>query len=198
MERDGVLNSLAMDPVRGVLDSPLSGEHLVVHRHASSFVRSLNERGYLVIVVTEQPAIARGELTSMALSRIHHRLQAVLGAAGARIDGVFHCPHDPGIPTARGPRGDLAARCRCKRPAPGLILSAAHVHNVDLHRSFMICRNLKDVRAGRFAALETILLTDVRMRDIEASPDLRPHHAGRSLPEILRIIDSAREALLQQ
>ena len=198
LDRDGVLNNLVPDPDRGVLDSPLDSGDLTIQRHASAFVRSLNRRGFLVLVVTDQPALAHGRLTSMDLSRIHQRLREAIAASGGRIDGIHYCPHDPAASATRGRIAEFAIVCRCKKPAPGLIFRAAQLHNADLQSSFMICRNLKDVKAGRAAALETVLLTDVQMRDIEAPPGLRPHHAAAKLTDVLRIIDSAQQSILDQ
>ena len=196
-DRDGILNSLVFDEVRGVMDSPLSADRLELFRDAPAFVQALNKRGYLVLVVTDQPFIARGRLSPIGLDRIHRKLRESL--IGARIDGIFFCPHDPDAHAAPGSRvrEEFATACRCRKPAPGLILRAAQSHSVDLARSFMVCRNLEDVKAGRSAALETILLADARMDEIEAPPDLRPHHAVANFADVVRIIDAARNAALR-
>jgi D-glycero-D-manno-heptose 1,7-bisphosphate phosphatase len=192
LDRDGVLNHLAHDTVRDSSGGPLSVEQFELIRLAPTFVRSLNDRGFLAIVVTNQPALAQGRLSPMGLARIHRRLQDELAASGARIDGIHFCPHDA---DADSPLGrEYAIPCRCKKPAPGLILRAAQLHRVDLTRSFMICRDITDVKAGRSAALETILLTNSRMRDLEVSPELRPHHVATDLIGVLRLIDAARES----
>lgn len=199
LERDGTLNSLVFDEMRGVMAGPLQSDQLSLERQAGSFVRGLNERGFLVLVVTNQPAVAQGRLDSMGLARIHERLRVSLSELGARIDGTFVCPHDAdagSLPGARV-RPELAIDCHCRRPAPGLLLRAAAVHQVDLPRSFMICRNLKDVKAGRSATVETVLLTDVQLVQIEASPELRPNHVANDLVEVLRIIDNSRELMAQ-
>jgi histidinol phosphatase-like enzyme len=132
----------------------------------------------------------------MGLDRIHLELRRQLTQAGARIDGVYSCPHDPEARLVRGARPveEFIATCRCRRPAPGLILRAAATHKVDLSRSFMLCRDLKDIKAGRAATVETIFLTRAKMSEIEAPPDLRPHHVSVDLSGALRIIDASREA----
>lgn len=186
-----MLNHLAHDPVRDAPDSPLSVEQFALFRGAPAFVQSLNARGFLVIVVTDQPALARGRLTLIGLARIHRQLRDEIAAVGGRIDGIHFCPHDADADSAVGK--EYAIGCRCRKPAPGLILRAAQSHNVDLSRSFMVCRDLKDVKAGRSAALETILLTRSSMAEIEASPDLRPHLVVPNLVDVLGIIDAARQ-----
>lgn len=196
LERDGILNNLVHDEVRGEMDSPLSVDQLVLFRHATSFVKELTSRGFLVLVATNQPRLAQGRLSSIGLDRIHRKLCDDIAAGGGRIDGIFFCPHDPQAHEAPGAnvRDDYAVPCRCRKPAPGMILRAAQLHKVDLPRSFMVCRDLTDVKAGRSAALETILLTKSRLGEIEASPDMRPHHVVLQLTDALRIIDAVREA----
>ena len=179
--------------------APLASARLFLERQAAAFVRGLNERGYLVLVISNQPAIAQGRLDFRGLDRIHERLRGDLSDAGARIDGVFVCPHDEGAEAAGGPgvRHELAIACQCRRPAPGLLLQAASVHRVDLPRSFMICRNLKDVRAGKVALVETVLLTEVDAVQIEVPPELRPSHVVTDLVEALEVMDASREAALR-
>ena len=199
LERDGTLNSLVFDKIRGVMGGPLQPEQLSLERQAVNFVRGLNQRGFLVLVVTSQPTVAHGRLDWMGLDRIHQRLRASLSELGARIDGTFVCPHDADAGSLPGTavRSDLAIACQCRRPAPGLLLRAAAAHQVDLPRSFMICRNLKDVKAGRSATVETVLLTDAKLVQIEASPELRPNHVASDLVEVMNIIDRSREAMVQ-
>jgi D-glycero-D-manno-heptose 1,7-bisphosphate phosphatase len=195
LDRDGILNGLVHDETRDVMGSPLAVDELALFRHAPSFVQAMNARGFLVLVTTNQPALAHGRLSPIGLDRIHRKLCDDIAAGGGRIDGIFFCPHDSDahvVPGARV-RKEYAIPCRCRKPAPGMILRAAQTHKVDLPRSFMVCRDLEDVKAGRSAALETILLSDVRLRQIEASPDLRPHHVVPELPDVVRIIDATHQ-----
>ncbi len=199
LERDGVLNSLVFDEARGGMASPLQPDQLSLERQAASFVSKLNRRGFLVLVVTSQPGIAQGRLDSMRLDRIHNRLRARLASSEGRLDGVFVCPHDADAQAEPGLtiRPELTVDCQCRCPAPGLLLKAAAVHRVDIPRSFMICQDLQDVKAGRSATVETILLTNSKLSQIEAAPELRPNHVAVDLATALSIIDASREAALQ-
>lgn len=197
MERDGVLNGLVLDEVRAVMDSPLDERSIHLTRQAAAFVHALNERGYLALVVSEQPAVAQGRLSRLGLDRIHQRLHGDLEAAGARLDGIYVCMHDADahdIPGAAA-REDLVKACRCRRPAPGLLLAAASQHRVDMQRSYMICRDQRDVRAGRAAALETCLLTRAELSDFDGPADMRPHHVSPDLLGFVRILDAERRGV---
>ncbi|MCB9889082.1 MAG: HAD-IIIA family hydrolase [Planctomycetes bacterium] len=200
LDRDGILNALVFDDACGVMGPPLDVEHVVLLRDAAELVRALNERGYLVLVVTSQPALAQGRLSVMKLDLIHGRLRMLLARAGARVDGFFFCPHDPRARYVPGAsvRPELVTGCRCAKPSPVLILQAAGVHRVELRRSFMLCRDLRDVRAGRSATVDTILLTKGSMTDLEAPPELRPGHVAVDASAVVHVIDSLREAMMNE
>jgi D-glycero-D-manno-heptose 1,7-bisphosphate phosphatase len=103
----------------------------------------LNRSGYLVIVVSNQRCVAKGLISSAALESIHQRMCDELAAHGARIDYVYYCPHEEYPP------------CSCRKPEPGLLLTAARIHEVDLSASWMIGDSESDVEAGRNAGCRT-------------------------------------------
>ncbi|NLW51107.1 MAG: HAD family hydrolase [Candidatus Brocadiaceae bacterium] len=114
-------------------------------------LHALREAGYLLLVVTNQSAIARGWLSEPELVRIHAELNARLRAAGASVDAFYYCPHLPD-----GAVAQYARACDCRKPAPGLILRAAGEWRVDLGRSFMVGDSERDVEAGRRAGCRTV------------------------------------------
>lgn len=198
LDRDGTLNEMVYDPDHGVMDSPFVPEQLMLRRQAATFVGALNELGYLCLVVTNQPGLAKGTLTLERLARIHDKLSADLRRNGAALDGIYFCPHHPDAgPSAR--RG-LAVACACRKPAPGLILEAAADHRVDLRRSFMVGDGLVDVEAGRRAGVSTILVTKAQaalLEKIDERPDARPDHWAADLHGALAIIAGQRNARTQ-
>ena len=120
-------------------------------------IRTINASGYLCIVVTNQPVIARGEVTVPALTEIHHKLETLLGLEGAYIDGLYYCPHHPhkGYP---GEIPELKIDCDCRKPKPGMLLQAAKDFNIDLSQSFMVGDGEHDIKAGLAAGCRTILV----------------------------------------
>ena len=117
----------------------------------------LNEEGYLVIVVTNQPVVARGELSFEKLHEIHRKMETMLGLKGAYLDGIYVCPHHPDKGYI-GEISELKIDCECRKPKPGLLLRAANDFIVELEESCMIgdCEN--DIEAGRAAGCKTVFI----------------------------------------
>ena len=120
-------------------------------------IKKINASGYLCIVVTNQPVIARGEITYGQLDEIHKKMETELGFAGAYVDGLYYCPHHP----HKGYEGEvveLKIDCDCRKPKPGMLIKAAEEHNIDLSQSFMVGDGENDVKAGLAAGCKTVLL----------------------------------------
>ena len=120
-------------------------------------IRAINESGYLAIVVTNQPVIARGEITWEELREIHNKMETLLGLEGAYLDGIYFCPHHP----HKGYEGEISGLkidCDCRKPKPGLLLKAAEDFNIDMSQSWMIGDGENDVKAGEAAGCKSILI----------------------------------------
>ena len=113
----------------------------------SEAIKLINQSGYLAIVVTNQPVIARGEVTWDELHEIHRKMETLLGKDGAYIDGIYICPHHPDK-GFEGERPEYKIDCDCRKPKPGLLLQAAQDYNIDLTQSYMIGDSERDVEAG--------------------------------------------------
>lgn len=123
----------------------------------SEAVRMINESGYLAIVVTNQPVIARGEVTYGQLDEIHNKMETLLGMDGAFLNGIYYCPHHPD----KGYEGEipeLKCVCACRKPEPGMLLQAAEDFNIDLSESWMVGDGENDIRAGKNAGCRTALI----------------------------------------
>ena len=130
-------------------------------------IKKINNSGFLAIVVTNQPAIARGELDFSMLEEINNKLETLLGKEGAYLDAIYYCPHH----TQKGFPGERAAykcKCNCRKPNPGLLLKAALDFNIDLKQSYMIGDRSRDIEAGENASCKkNILITpDKQLIDI--------------------------------
>lgn len=120
-------------------------------------IKKINESGYLAIVVTNQPVIARGEVSKSLLQEIHNKMQVLLGQEGSYVDGVYYCPHHPD----KGFEGEIAelkCECLCRKPKPGLLLQAAEEFNIDLSESWMVGDSEIDVMAGINAGCKTAII----------------------------------------
>ena len=120
-------------------------------------IKIINASGYLAIVVTNQPVIARGEVTWDELEEIHNKMETELGKQGAYLDAIYFCPHHP----HKGYEGEveeLKIDCDCRKPKPGMLLKAAEDFNIDLKKSYMVGDSENDVKAGIQAGCMTILI----------------------------------------
>jgi D-glycero-D-manno-heptose 1,7-bisphosphate phosphatase len=120
-------------------------------------IKKINSSGYLAIVITNQPVVARGEVTWSELEDIHNKMETLLGFGGAYLDGIYYCPHHP----HKGYEGEvveLKIDCNCRKPKPGLLLKAAKDFNIDLNQSYMIGDGENDNKAGIAAGCKTDLV----------------------------------------
>jgi histidinol-phosphate phosphatase family protein len=141
LDRDGVINRKA------------DGENYITCWEDFHFlpqvadgIALLNRAGWSVIVISNQRCVAKGLLSVETLEAIHQRMSEELCAAGAKVDGVYYCPHEK------------EEACNCRKPAPGMLLAAAKEHQIDLRSSWMIGDSQTDVEAGRRAGCRTAQL----------------------------------------
>lgn len=120
-------------------------------------IGKINASGYLAIVVTNQPVIARGEVTVPQLNEIHNKMETLLGYEGVYVDAIYYCPHHPHKGYA-GEIPELKFDCECRKPKAGMFLQAAKDFNIDLSQSWMIGDGENDVKAGIAAGCKTALI----------------------------------------
>ena len=120
-------------------------------------IKKINQSGYLAVVVTNQPVIARGEVTYEGLHMIHNKMETLLGNDGAYLDGIYFCPHHPDK-GFDGEIKELKIDCNCRKPKAGLLLQAANDLNIDLEQSWMIGDGKNDILAGKNAGCNTALI----------------------------------------
>ena len=120
-------------------------------------IQKINDSGYLAIVITNQPVVARGEVTYHQLLDIHNKMETLLGQKGAYVDAIYFCPHHP----HKGYEGEiteLKIDCECRKPKPGMLLQAAKDFNIDLKHSWMLGDGENDVKAGIAAGCKAALI----------------------------------------
>lgn len=146
LDRDGTINKY-VGFLRDIDDFTLING-------ASEAIKKINSSGYLAIVVTNQPVIARGEVTFDELDNIHNKMETLLGKEGAYLDAIYYCPHHP----HKGYDGEipeLKFDCDCRKPKPGMLFKAATDFNIDLSQSWMIGDGDNDILAGESAGCKT-------------------------------------------
>ncbi|HEX4795721.1 MAG TPA: HAD-IIIA family hydrolase [Humisphaera sp.] len=152
LDRDGVLiRTFVRD---GVPHPPDNFDQVEILPGVPEALAQLRELGFLLLVVTNQPDVARGTQRREVVEEINRSLCYHL-----MLDGIYTCYHDN------------ADRCDCRKPAPGLLLRAAAEHNVKLSASFMIGDRASDIAAGQRAGCQTLLIERPYSRCTDVKPD---------------------------
>lgn len=186
-DRDGVVNV-----ERGHISSE---DEVELYPGVAEALKMLKNAGYLCVVVTNQPVVARGECSMDALQRIHGRIDMLLGRSGAYFDAWYVCPHHPdrGFP---GEIADLKISCNCRKPATGLLEQCQRDLNVDLKLSWVIGDQTRDVQMAKNAGLSSILVsTGLAGRDRKF--DVEPLYIAKDCLDAARLICSIRPAELR-
>ena len=139
LDRDGVINHLMEDDVTTVDGwDPIPGSIEAINR--------LKKAGYLVTIASNHAGIASGHYTEEELQQMHAKMQRLLAARGASVDGIFYCPH--------GPREN----CVCRKPKPGLLFQIAREFDIDLSQTPVVGDNISDIKAARMANAKPVLV----------------------------------------
>ena len=149
LDRDGTINKY-VGFLRNIDDFELIDG-------VANAIKKINDSGYLAIVITNQPVIARGEVTIDQLNEIHNKMETLLGLEGAYLDSIYYCPHHPDK-GFEGEIPELKINCECRKPKPGLLLQAAKDFNIDLSQSWMVGDSESDILAGKAAGCKTALI----------------------------------------
>jgi D-glycero-D-manno-heptose 1,7-bisphosphate phosphatase len=168
VDRDGVINEPVWDARTDSFESPYRPDDVALVPGAADALARLRDAGYLLVLVSNQPAAAKGTATRAALDAVHER---VVDALRIELDGVYYCYHHP----------DFTGPCACRKPAPGLLLRAAEDLDLELSESWMIGDADTDVAAARAAGALAVLVAHPRTghRRHGALPDLTaPDLAG--------------------
>ena len=151
IDRDGVINKY-VGFLRNIDDFELIDT-------AAEGIKKINSTEYLAIVVTNQPVIARGEVSYDELNEIHNKMETLLGEAGAYLNAIYFCPHHP-HKGFDGEISELKIECNCRKPKPGMLLKAAEHFNIDLESSWLIGDSENDIKAAKAAGCKAVLIGD--------------------------------------
>ena len=190
LDRDGVISELVYSPEQGIIDSPFTAEQFRLLPGVGEAIKKLRAIGYRVILVSNQPGIAKGNLSEETFEEIRKKMEEELAKEGAFLDGEYYCFHHPEAKVER-----LKTKYECRKPKPGLLLQAAQDLDIDLSQSWMIGDGLTDVKAGKEAGCRTILLGKMKCElcHLMDEEDARPDAICSNLLETTRILESACE-----
>jgi len=150
LDRDGVINK-EVGYIKDTKDFELIDS-------TAEAIRIINKSGYLAICITNQPVIARGDLSFEGLKEIHCLMETKLGEKGAYLDDIFFCPHHPDS-GFEGEIKELKINCECRKPSPGMINEASLKYNIDTNQSWVIGDHERDMQAGKNANTHTVFIS---------------------------------------
>jgi len=178
LDRDGVVNQMFYDQEHGTIDSPLNPNQFVLMPQVDKLIRTAQKLGYKVIVVSNQPVVAKKKTTKELLDEITKKMFEELKKKKVSLDDVFYCLHHP---EAKDPK--YRKLCQCRKPKPGLILQAAKKYNIDLKKSVLIGDGITDVQAGKNAGCRTILVASdkIDLREFLAKANVKPDFIAKDI-----------------
>ena len=179
LDRDGTINKY-VGFARNINSIELENK-------VSDGLKSINKSEYLSIVITNQPVIARGEVTIDELNNINSKIETLLGKEGAYFDDLFYCPHHPDKGFA-GEIPELKIDCDCRKPKIGLLLKAKQQYNIDLSQSFFVGDTTMDIQTGINAGMKTILVK-TGQQGLDGKYNVKPDYVVDGLDEIINIVE---------
>ncbi len=156
LDRDGTLNLY-----KGFINS--AGDIQLV-KDCSKAIRKINESGYLAILVTNQPVIARGECSFEELDNMFNKIETLLGKEGAYLDAIYYCPHHPHS-GFEGEVKELKINCNCRKPKTGMLEAASRDFNLDLSKCYVIGDGNADVLLAKNVGIKSIRVKSALKED---------------------------------
>jgi D-glycero-D-manno-heptose 1,7-bisphosphate phosphatase len=153
LDRDGVINAMVYNVEFGLVDSPANPREFTMLPGVPEAIRVINALGFLAVVISNQPGIAKGKFSVSLLEAMTHQMVSNLAAHGAWIDSVYYCYHHP-----EGVIEAYRKTCDCRKPKPGMLLRAAKELDIALDRSYLIGDGITDMQAGKAAGTINLLV----------------------------------------
>lgn len=185
VDRDGVINRMYFHAEFGIVDSPANPDQLAILPGVGEAIALLGRLGLLVIVVSNQPGIAKGKFTLALLEAMEKKMIKSIENGGGRLDAIYNCLHHP-----EAALSEYRIRCECRKPAPGLLVKAAREWNIDLSCSYMIGDGVNDIAAGRAAGATTFFVNSRKCYNCDslAEHDVWPDYLVNDLTEAATVI----------
>jgi D-glycero-D-manno-heptose 1,7-bisphosphate phosphatase len=185
LDRDGVINELIYYAEHGIVDAPFTPAQMKVLPGVPAALQELKKLGYRLVIVSNQPGIAKGFFSEGTFAQISRAMHAQLNGAGKLIDAEYYCFHHPQSKLEKYRRD-----CRCRKPGPGAIIQAAAELDLELRSCWMLGDGVTDIQAGSKAGCRTILIGKLKceMCTLLTEGGVRPHHVAAGLPEAVDII----------
>lgn len=164
LDRDGVINRNVFNPATAAWESPLAPEQVELLPGVPEALLRLQNRGFLLFVVSNQPNVAKAKVSMETLNLIHLRLSNQLQELQVRIAAYYYCFHHP-----NGVTPGLSGVCACRKPSPFFLLKARDSFHLNMHHSWMVGDRASDVECGKSAGARTIRIINFAEQDVVPS-----------------------------
>lgn len=181
LDRDGVLNELVLNPATGEYEPPHSPNDLIIYPDVIESLRIIQEAGFDLFLVSNQPDYAKGKTTLENIHAVHTRFDHILTSGGIHFQEYYYCYHHP-----NGIVPEYSFSCECRKPKPYFLLKAALDYGVDLENSWMIGDRDTDIECGKAAGTRTILVEEAHSSGLRGSR--KPECTTANLKEAVTII----------
>ena len=191
LDRDGVINKLVYHGDEGIIDTPFTESQFEIVEFVPTAILTLQKAGYKIIIISNQPGIAKGYYTMKTFEKIRAKMRLVLKKKRTMIDDEFYCLHHP---TAK--KMKYRKRCTCRKPGIGLIRKASIIHNIDVKNSYFIGDGIVDLQAAKKAGCKSIFIGNVSstLSEILKEKKLNPVYIAHDLKEASEFIIQSRSS----
>lgn len=195
VDRDGVINRMTFDADFGLVDSPANPDQFELLPGVGRAIRSLNETGLSVVVVSNQPGIAKGKFTTALLRAMEAKMLSGIEADGGKVDAIYNCLHHPEAAVE-----EYRVRCDCRKPEPGLLVNAAADLRIDLAHSYIVGDGVTDIAAGKAVGTTALFVNSRKCYNCEALvehqtwPDYIVSNLGEAAAVILSLEAGDKES----
>lgn len=181
LDRDGVLNELVLNPATEEHEPPHSIEDMKLFPYVINCLRKIQDSGYDLFLISNQPDFAKGKTTLGALDEVHGKFNQLLTSQGIHFREYYYCFHHP-----QGIIPEYSSECVCRKPKPFFLSKAEEDHNIDLGNSWMIGDRDSDIECGKAAGTKTILIEEPSSEKKRGKS--LPDYKARNLAEAVKII----------
>ena len=186
LDRDGVINEVIYHKEMGIIDSPFTVEQFKLIPDVGKAINKFHELGFKVILVSNQPGLAKDNYDLDILEKIKEKMNKELEKDGAELDAEYYCLHHPYAKVQ-----EYKIICDCRKPKPGMILQAVEEHDIDLSKSWVIGDGINDIQAGQSAGCKTVLIGRMKcdLCKIMEDEGAKPNHIVPNLFKASLIIE---------
>jgi D-glycero-D-manno-heptose 1,7-bisphosphate phosphatase len=183
LDRDGVINDLVLNQVNGRYESPYRPFELRLCPGSIDALLELQRGGYMLFVVSNQPAHAKGTVQIEDLFAVHDAFHAQISSRGVKFSEYYYCYHHPD-----GVVKGYSGPCECRKPKPFFLQKARRQYDIDLASSWMIGDRDADIACGKNAGVRTILIKCVYAQDQDSGSSYSPDATANSLLDAAALI----------